>query len=585
MSQYDWTFSNGSASNVTLTSASAIGAQANLTYNKNALQAITYLDLTIAPLTVLSSYDDLAVLGGLQFLRLELSNNSSIEKLDFKSNTNLKYLEIKDVGFLEELDVSSNSNLQTIEIEGATTSHFRKMHLNNNCQLKSLNLTRALSLDSATTFDIELYGGGQLEDITIVGGALDKLDLTRNKNLKNLILTELPNLHMIDVSCAGSKLQSLFVGHSAVHEVRMGLNTHVGALSLVNTKVSSAIDLSACTRMTSLSYRNCNFSGSDGADFGGASGHMPNTLVDLDVTNTGITDLRLNSTNLETVIAGENETLTKVTLPHNNLGIIKNFDIHGANHPLKSAGFSGSDSIEMLNVQGCRITSSIYWPTNSIQIMMNDNRFTSSAGGGRNDGNFIGLGSLGHLEIERCNIDRLRLTDASNASRIKHVFASENRLAAFPTAAVVYDGTTIVGPYLADIGAPFGPESFNTHLQSTDYLQVLDLSDQNAIVGGFTYLDLQKNRNLRVLNVSGNTGLKAIRFVSHSVLMTGNQSPAIPGAAATLTVDLTGCSAFAYFIVESAESSESLHYMDVNGFITPDSVAGGWSIINAIGGL
>jgi hypothetical protein len=170
-------------------------------------------------------------------------------------------------------------------------------------------------------------------------------------------------------------------------------------------------------------------------------------------------------------------------------------------------------------------------------------------------------------------------------NRIKNILASNNRICAVPTASVAVDGTSIVGNYISSPGDPFPITNFNGHLLQMEYVQVLDLSNQQVGATSFTYLDLQENQNIRVLNVSDNAGLKAIRFVSHSVLKNGSQAPQIPGAAATLTINLTGCTAFTHFIVESAESSESLHYMDDLGLIQPGSVAGGWEIAVAVGGL
>ena len=157
----------------------------------------------------------------------------------------------------------------------------------------------------------------------------------------------------------------------------------------------------------------------------------------------------------------------------------------------------------------------------------------------------------------------------------------------YATASISYDGSVIVPHYvnaalstLNPYGQLVNPYSFNNTLATLDYLSILDLSDQLWTPNGANnFLDLKRNRSIRVVLAKNNPGLKAIHFVSHSLLKQGTGSPqAADQGGAGLTINVSGSIGFEHFIVNDEAHSSSLMWLDANGYITPTKAVGNWNI-------
>tara|TARA_R110001606_G_scaffold115382_5_gene243490 strand:- start:1111 stop:6183 length:5073 start_codon:yes stop_codon:yes gene_type:complete len=587
-SAFDYSFSNTSSSNTTIDTGSAHSG--SYSYFTNHLKGITYLDLsnTYPPNVTINTYSDVAQLTGLKYLKIDVPQIAPTS-LSFVDNTLLEHLVLDGVGDLQELDVSTNRNLQTIELLGRCEGFgefscsydqslnggsLRKLRLENNCSMESISLIDCIT--SSANYDFDFRGAGNLKDLTIIGGGLDEIDLRYNTNLKNITITSCP-LTKLDTSCISSSLETLFLANTSLTTLDLGANPGLKALSMDHVPITVPLHLEAQEgSLTSLSYVSCSFPIFQDATM---SAYFPPSLKEINFSRNKSGRLYLSHcNNLETIIASNNKFMGIIVSGVSGLqlpavdGKLKNLSIENSTRPITSSDyFVGNDSIEMLNMSNVNATfPNLYFPTGAINIKSNDNIFNSSSV------SFRSCSVLQHLEVERCNIKDLNLTEKTGMtdhSRIKHVLAAENHLSAYPTNSfAVPDMTTIIVP----TGSAH-LDNFNVELEGCPYLQILDMQWQGGASESFTFLDLQRNRDIRIVKVNNNVDLQAIRFVSHSVLKQGSQTPIAVGAdLQSITIDVEGCTNFDTFVVDDAASSASLMYLDSLGFITPSSGDGGW---------
>lgn len=583
-SLYDWSYSNTSASNVSIDTGSASAGYHS--FYTSALKGISYLDLSNdnLPIAPINSFSDLVPFTGLRYLKLTCPAIAPTV-LDFTANTALEHLVIDGVGYLYELDVSTNKNLQTIEIIGSspcatvsTQGYFGKLKLSNNCNLNSLSLINCLAASSNGS-ELDFSGAGILEDLTIIGGGLDEINIRNNKILKNITITDCP-LVSLDTSCTGRALETLFLADTSVSELDLTMNSNLKALSVARTSISSALDLESCYSLKSLSYVSCSFPIFYQMS---ESKYFPKHLVDINISETSVASIDLGSqSDLETIIATDNWIMGifggGLTLPNSNSSKLKNLSIENSPNTLNAGPdyFLYNNSIEMLNISKTNASplgTPTKFPTGLINMQSNDVVYWSSSV------TFESCSKLQHVEIERCNLTDFALTDKTQTpaiSPVRHVLAAQNELLAFPTASSTIEGLSGLTAYDPNIYS-----NFNLELLGCPYLQVLDLQDQtSSTVQGFTFLDLQKNRSLKILKANDNTELQAIRFVSHSILKLGLDDSFVTGSdLGSITIDLEGCTGFTTFIVNDVESSMSLMHLDSHGFINPAYNGTNWEIV------
>jgi len=572
--------------NVSIDATGSATASGLHTYKTSALANVSYLDVSERVPPHLGALNNLGDLNGTAFPNLRYLSctvgPAGPTSLDFTTLKQLQHLHIEPCRNLEELDISTNRNLRTIKLIDSCSigGSLSKFHIKSACKIESIRLENCFTTSSSAAFDMELYGAGELRDLTVIGGSLTTLDLSRNNKLQNVIITE-NNIRQLDVSCAGFNLRSLFLASTQIVSMSLYKNTALQALSLANTLVTAPVNLSGQEdTVKSLSYKNCNITSF------GQGYSCPINLIDLELTgNPNITSISIADRGrfVKNLFAGDCPSLTSFTYPNQVYNNLRNVALYNTNNPLRAtSGWVGQDKIEVLNMQNAQMTKSIAWPSESKWINVSDNKMTA-------DGslNFRSCSKLEHIEIERCLVDNLQLVAASPGggftSSLKHILAAENALNAFATASVIDNsGSTIVAQYVVQAGADT-IYNLNRDLGFCGGVQILDVSDQvSTNADPFVYLDLREQKDLRVLDASGNIHLKAIRFDSHSLQKLGATDVSQFGngaAARSMTIDVSDCDQFTHFIVSHEKESQSIDLLQAQGFINPHSDDGqNWKI-------
>ena len=171
-----------------------------------------------------------------QISNIDLTNLSNLEELDLVGNfiskidlTNLKKLKnIKlDLGFLtKNINFSNNPNLEYIELSGniPLVLKNRTIDFTNNIKLKTLiikdNNLETLNLEKNINLEKIDLTNNNLTNLKLNNEKLEYLNLSNNKNFKNINVTKLPKLKYINLDNTKLKMDSIdFSNNPLLEEV------------------------------------------------------------------------------------------------------------------------------------------------------------------------------------------------------------------------------------------------------------------------------------------------------------------------------------------------------------------------------
>ena len=209
--------------------------------------------------------DKVSSLKGIEYLtsiKIIYVEADKLTNYDFSKVTTLKQLSIRSD--IETLDVSKNSNLEYLWIE---SSKLKSIDVSKNKKLRDLLLTGSSKLDS-----VDLSKNTALESFVIYGDHLKSLDLTKNTAIKSLgllttkefsslklgkntKLTEITvddsSLKSIDLSGC-SNLEKLYIQSYEMTSIDLQKNIKLKSIDVYSTNIDE-LDVSNCKNLEFLS--------------------------------------------------------------------------------------------------------------------------------------------------------------------------------------------------------------------------------------------------------------------------------------------------------------------------------------------
>ena len=135
-------------------------------------------------------------------------------KIDFSKNINLKTLKLED-NKIKTLDLKNNVNLKTLRVTG---SELESLELENNVKLEILNLSKnnITELDISKNINLKelIVNKNKISNLKLTSEKIEKLDLSDNKNLKNIDVRNLGNLKYINLNDTTLKEDTIDFSHN-----------------------------------------------------------------------------------------------------------------------------------------------------------------------------------------------------------------------------------------------------------------------------------------------------------------------------------------------------------------------------------
>ena len=178
-----------------------------LKLENNPIKTINLTKLLKLKTITLSIYDfkkNIDFTNNLNLENVELFGYFSVfkenNKIDFSKNINLKTLKLED-NKIKTLDLKNNVNLKTLRVAG---SELESLELENNVKLEILDLSKnnITELDISKNINLKelIVNKNKISNLKLTSEKIEKLDLSDNKNLKNIDVRNLGNLKYINLN-------------------------------------------------------------------------------------------------------------------------------------------------------------------------------------------------------------------------------------------------------------------------------------------------------------------------------------------------------------------------------------------------
>ena len=192
-----------------------------LKLENNPIKTINLTKLLKLKTITLSIYDfkkNIDFTNNLNLENVELFGYFSVfkenNKIDFSKNINLKTLKLED-NKIKTLDLKNNINLKTLRVAG---SELESLKLENNVKLEILNLSKnnITELDISKNINLKelTVNKNKISNLKLTSEKIEKLDLSDNKNLKNIDVRNLENLKYINLNNTMLKQDTIDFSHN-----------------------------------------------------------------------------------------------------------------------------------------------------------------------------------------------------------------------------------------------------------------------------------------------------------------------------------------------------------------------------------
>ena len=192
-----------------------------LKLENNPIKTINLTKLLKLKTITLSIYDfkkNIDFANNLNLENVELFGYFSVfkenNKIDFSKNLNLKTLKLED-NKIKTLDLKNNVNLKTLRV---ARSELESLELENNVKLEILDLSKnnITELDISKNINLKelIVNKNKISNLKLTSEKIEKLDLSDNKNLKNIDVRNLENLKYINLNNTMLKQDTIDFSHN-----------------------------------------------------------------------------------------------------------------------------------------------------------------------------------------------------------------------------------------------------------------------------------------------------------------------------------------------------------------------------------
>ena len=192
-----------------------------LKLENNPIKTINLTKLLKLKTITLSIYDfkkNIDFANNLNLENVELFGYFSVfkenNKIDFSKNLNLKTLKLED-NKIKTLDLKNNVNLKILRVAG---SELESLELENNVKLEILDLSKnnITELDISKNINLKelIVNKNKISNLKLTSEKIEKLDLSDNKNLKNIDVRNLENLKYINLNNTMLKQDTIDFSHN-----------------------------------------------------------------------------------------------------------------------------------------------------------------------------------------------------------------------------------------------------------------------------------------------------------------------------------------------------------------------------------